>query len=510
MTLFIGFFLCTAFQAAAQQTVTGTVIDPNGTPLIGVNVIIQGTSVGASTDFDGNYSLTASPDNVIVFTYVGFNEIEETVGSRSVINVTMQEDSQSLEEVVVVAYGSSAKKDVTGAVSSISSEELTSFPNTSVDQAIQGKTAGVQVTQNSGAPGSSVSVNIRGVGSFGNTTPLYVVDGFPTQDISFLNPNDIGSISVLKDASAGALYGVRASNGVVIIETKQGTKNKMIISVDSWTGVRSAPKNIDMLNAQQFASFASELGTAQGNDLLPEWSDPNSLRSVNWQDYAFRNGFRMGHSVSIRGGGDKLRAAFTAGLIDEDGVVIASSYKRYNVGMNVDFDVTDKLKVKADLKYSYNENYQNLGQGYYGLLKLFGNVPYLSNTTGTNVPYDNDGNYGAFTDSGLISTSTNVLAAALQPDNDNGRNLVLGNFGLDYDFLSDFTATVNFSFNSQNYAGWNFIPVYNRGNNNNDNNPTAQYNITQNTSNEYLTEALLQYNKEINKHKIGLLVGVSA
>tara|TARA_R110002020_G_scaffold473448_1_gene702695 strand:- start:6125 stop:9280 length:3156 start_codon:yes stop_codon:yes gene_type:complete len=510
MKIFIGLFLCTALTAMAQNTITGTVVDANGTPLPGVNVIVQGTSTGAATDFDGKYEISASPENVIVFSYVGFNSVEETVGSRSVINVTLTEDSESLQEVVVVAYGAAAKKDVTGAVSSINSEELTSFPSTSVDQAIQGKTAGVQVTQNSGAPGSSVSVNIRGVGSFGNTTPLYVIDGFPTQDISFLNPNDIQSISVLKDASAGALYGVRASNGVVIIETKQGTKNKMIVSVDSWTGIRAAPKNIEMLNAEQFATFANNLGTAQGNDVLPEWSDPGSLRSVNWQDYAFRNGFRMGHSVSIRGGGEKLRAAFTAGLLDEEGVVIESSYKRYNVGLNIDYDLSDNFKVRSDIKYSYNESYQNLGQGYYSLLKVFANAPYLSNTAGVNVPYDNNGNYGAFPDTGLLSQSVNVLGAAKQQDNDNSRNVVLGNFGLDYSFLDGFTAKVNFSFNSQNYAGWNFIPTYNRGNNNNDNNPSAQYNISQNTSNEYLTEALLQYDKEIAKHKIGVLLGTSA
>ncbi|HEA29484.1 MAG TPA: SusC/RagA family TonB-linked outer membrane protein, partial [Leeuwenhoekiella sp.] len=281
---------------AQSNEITGTVTDGAGMPIIGANVLVQDTSVGAATDFDGNYTIDASAGDVLIFSYIGFKPKEVTVGNSQTIDVMLEEDSQSLDEVVVVAYGTSTKKDLTGAVSTVSSEELTNFPSTNVDQALQGKSAGIQVTQNSGAPGSGISVNIRGVGSFGNVTPLYVVDGFPTQDISYLNPNDIQSISVLKDASAGALYGVRASNGVVIIQTKQGTKGAMVVSVDSWAGVRMEPKKIDVLNAQQFATFANNLGNAQDKAVLEEWADPSALRNVNWQDYAFRNGFRMGHS----------------------------------------------------------------------------------------------------------------------------------------------------------------------------------------------------------------------
>ncbi len=493
---------------AQGNAITGTVTDGASMPIIGANVLVKGSSVGAATDFDGNYSITASAGDVLVFSYIGFKPQEVTVGSDQTINISLEEDSQSLDEVVVVAYGTSAKKDLTGAVSTVSSEELNNFPATNVDQALQGKSAGIQVTQNSGAPGSGISVNIRGVGSFGNVTPLYVVDGFPTQDISYLNPNDIQSISVLKDASAGALYGVRASNGVVIIETKKGTKGAMQVSVDSWAGVTARPKYIEMLDAQQFATFANDLGTAEGKNVLEEWQNPSALNNVNWQDYAFRNGFRMGHSISIRGGGEKLRAAFTAGLIDEQGSVIESSYKRYNVGMNMDFDVTDKFKIKADVKYAYNESFQNLGQGYYNLLKVITNVPYLSDVTGTNLPYDGKGKYGAFTQTELLAQSSNVLAGALRPDNDNGRNVVLGNFSADYEFLDGFTATGNFGFNSQNYAGWGFNPKYYY--NSNDNNPDASYNITQNTSNEVLMESLLQYDKQLGLHKINILVGASS
>ncbi|MEC5165468.1 TonB-linked SusC/RagA family outer membrane protein [Flavobacterium sp. PL11] len=366
----------------------------------------------------------------------------------------------------------------------------------------------MQVTQNSGAPGSSVSVNIRGVGSFGNTKPLYIVDGFPTQDISFLNSNDIESISVLKDASATALYGLRASNGVVIVETKGGTKNKMIVSVDTYTGVASRPKKIDLLNAQEFATYASQIGTSQGKAILPEWNNPTALRSVDWQDYAFNSAISKSLNVSVRGGGEDIRAAFTAGVLDQDGVVIGSSYKRYNVGLSIDADVSKKLKVRTDLKYVFSKKFQNLSPGYYNLLKVFANVPYLAGSPGIDVPYDGMGNFGTFTPTELLAPSSNALGSALRSDNDNDSNVVLGNFGVDYIIVPGLTAKTNISISSKNYAGWGFTPsyfssVYDR-------NPTASYNISQNTSNEYIAEGFLDYSNQFAKHSIGILGGVSA
>ncbi|WP_432221111.1 SusC/RagA family TonB-linked outer membrane protein [Flavobacterium sp. TMP13] len=504
--LLMGVFLLCGFAQA--QSITGTVSETLG-PLPGASILVKGTNNSTQTDFDGRYNLSnVSKDAVLVITYIGFVKQEVAVSGRATINVVLKEDAQSLDEVVVVAYGTSTKKDLTGSVATIKSEQLTSFPSTTVDQALQGKTAGVQVTQNSGAPGASMSVNIRGIGSFGNTTPLYVIDGFPTQDISFLNPNDIASITVLKDASASALYGVRASNGVVIIETRGGTRNNMVVSVDTWTGVRASPKNIEMLNVQEFANYATQIGTAQGKALLPEWSNPSALRNVDWQDYAFKSALSQSVNVSVRGGSDKMRAAFTAGLLDQDGIALASSYKRYNVGLNMDADITDKFKVKTDLKYIYSEQFQNLTPGYYNLLKVFANVPYLSGSTDTNVPYDGRGNYGAFTNSELIAPSSNVLAGALRPDNDNGKNVVLGNFSAEYDIIPGLSAKANLSFQSQNYAGWNFAPSYFATTN--DKNPTASYSITQNTSNEYIAEGILDYNKLFGKHKVGVLAGISS
>ena len=222
------------------------------------------------------------------------------VNEQTTINVVLENDANGLEEVVLVAYGSSTQRDLTGAVGSVSSEDIEKFPATSVSQALQGKAAGVQITQNSGGPGAGLSVNIRGVGSFGNNDPLYIVDGFPTQDISFLNPNDIKSMSILKDASAAAIYGVRANAGVVIIETKKGLRDRVTVSIDSWAGFQLEPEQIDMLDVNQFTDFALEIAENQDKQVLDEWRNPGDLRNINWQDYAFDTGFRQGHNISIR------------------------------------------------------------------------------------------------------------------------------------------------------------------------------------------------------------------
>lgn len=496
---------------AQTKTITGTVKDSNGMPLPSVSVVIQGTTNGVTTDFDGNYSIgNVSSDDRLVFSYVGMQEQVIAIDERTIINIILETDTQGLDEIVLVAYGSSSQRDLTGAVGSVSSEDIEKFPATSVTQALQGKAAGVQITQNSGGPGAGISVNIRGIGSFGNNEPLYVIDGFPTQNISFINPNDIQSMSVLKDASAAAIYGVRANAGVVIIETKKGLRDRVSVSIDSWVGFQLEPEQIDMLNVNQFTDLALEIAANQNKEVLEEWSNPQSLRNINWQDYAFDTGFRQGHNISIRGGGEKARAALSVGMIDEEGVIITSSYKRYNIGLNVDYDILDNLTARADVKYAYSESYQNLSQGYYGFTKLLTNSPYLDNRTGTNQPYDGNGNYGAFPDTGLLSTSNNVLASALQNDSDNGTNNLLGNLALEYLFLDGFKATGKFGFQTQNYAGWSFLPKYNRGNSNADNNPSATYSIDQNTFNEYLAEGLLEYNKTFGEHRVEALLGISA
>ncbi len=510
------------------QSVSGTVSDANG-PLPGANVLIKNSNTGTTTDFDGNYSLNSVDANaILVYTYIGYLPQEVSVNGRTSINVTLKEDFQSLEEVIVVAYGTSTKKDLTGAVGVVSGEDLAQFPATTIDQALQGRTAGVQIVSNSGAPGSSVTVNIRGTGSFASTTPLYVVDGYPTQDISFLSPSNIQSISVLKDASAGAIYGVRASNGVVIIETKKGTSGKVAIEIDTWAGYRMEPDFIDVLDAATFADFAVSLtnennGVGEPNEQLvayDQWNNPESLTNVNWQDFAFNNGFRTGTNLTVRGGGENTRVAFTAGMFQEEGSVVGSSFDRYNMGLNAQFDVTDKLRVKADVKYAYTESVTKLGQGYYNIVKLLGNVPHLAGadqvnaqggTNGTNLPYDGNGNFGGYPDVTLqtFRGSTNVIGNALQNDVDNGSNNILANMNVEYDLMDGLTAKINVGGNINTFSGSAFNPSYYRSQVNVDLASSASFDVQNNISNEILAEGILEFNKLYGKHKINVLGGIS-
>lgn len=510
MLLLMSFFLLASSFTFAQTSVSGTVKDAEGS-LPGVNVTIKGGSNGTTTDFDGNYKLSGlKATDVLVFSFIGYALQEVNVNGKEKVNVVLVSASNQLEDVVVVAYGKTTKKDLTGAVGVISSEKLTSMPVTSVDQALQGKVAGLQVTQDSGAPGSGMSVNIRGVGSFGSTSPLYIVDGYPVEDISYLNPNDIQSISILKDASASALYGVRASNGVVIVQTKSAKKGVMVVELSSWLSTGDLHKKIDMLNVNQFAKFANDLGTAQGVATLPEWANSGAgLTNVDWQDYAYQTAVRYGHNVSIRGGSDKIRVALTAGLTDEDGIVIGASSKKWNLGLKGEYDITDKFKAKADIKYNKQSTYTPLGGGYDNLAKVFTNVPYLSNTTGTNLPYDN-GLYGAFRDVSQFATSTNILGLALDQDNDNAKYTTQANLGVEYDIIPGLNAKANYGFTTISDNRAQFLPSYFRSSANADNRANATYAITHNVYNDWMAEGLLEYTKSFGKSKFNLLGGVSA
>lgn len=512
-----------------QKSISGFVKDAYGAPLPGANIVVKGTSNGTQTDFDGKYTLNdVADDAVLIITYVGFILQKIVVNGKSVINVSLLEDTEALSEIVVVAYGTTSKKDLTGAVAVIGAEALNTFPATTVDQALQGKTSGVQVTSNSGAPGASVTVNIRGVGSFGSTTPLYIVDGFPTNNINFINPNTIQSISVLKDASATALYGVRASNGVVIIQTKQGTKGKVVVELNSFIGFNSKPKSIDVLDVNKFSALALELSSSSNIDVAGSavpysgWSNPSSLRNINWQDEVFSSAVSKSTTLTVRGGGENSRIAFTAGIFDQEGTLLASKYKRYDLGFNVSFDITDKIRLKANTKYIASQNFQPLGTGRGALLNLYASIPHLApvgeanligGTNPTDLPIDANGNFGAFPDvvGEAFRDGNNWVARALEADQDNVVNTVLANIGAEWDMYDGLTSKLNIGARTDNSAGWNFNPQYYRSAGNVDLRNNATYSYTQSTTNQWLAEYILQYKKTFaDKHTIDILGGISA
>jgi len=527
--ILVALMMCVTQFALSQETnVTGTVTDSNGSPLPGTNVVVKGTANGTQTDFDGNYTISAVNDAILVFSYIGFVTQEVPVNGRSAVNISLAEDSQALEEVIVVAYGTATKKDLTGAVAVIDGDKLNTFPATTVDQALQGKTAGVQITANSGAPGAPVTVNIRGVGSFGSTTPLYVVDGFPTQDISFINPTTIQSISILKDASATALYGVRASNGVVIIQTKQGQSGKVQVEFNTFVGFRTAPEEVDVLGVGDFTSFALGLANSADDNVRGNavpyvgWDDPSSLRNINWQDEIFDSALSRSATVNVRGGGEKARGSLSVGLYDEEGTLLGSDFARYDIGFNGSYDITDKLRLKGSIKYVTAQSFQTLSSGRNSLLNLYATIPHLApvgegnlrgGTNLTNLPVDANGNFGAFPDVGneAFRDGRNWVARALENDQDNIRNTVLANVDVEWDIYGGLSTQVKVGGRVANQADSFFQPEYYRSNGNVDVRDNATFSTNQFTQNEWLAEYILKYKRTFaEKHTIDVLGGVSA
>ncbi len=350
-----------------QRTITGTITSTDGLPIPGVNVLVKGTQTGASTDFDGNYSIEVPNDtSVLVFSYVGFVTQEITVGSRNTINVTLQEESTSLEQVVVIGYGERRRAELTGAVSTIQGENIAEFPITTLEQSLSGQVSGVQLRQN-GAPGGGPEVLIRGVASTGgNNAPLYVLDGVPLGNVnsqrdnfilSAIDPGSIESITILKDASSKAIYGSRASNGVVVITTKKGKRGKPVITFSTSTGFQTIPEfeEPDVLNAEQLRQFRIEffedrefaigvLGPRERNE-LNRLTDLGPLgEGTNWFDEITRSAPLTEYRIGVNGGSDNVRYNISTNYTNQDGTLINTNFKRYSLRANIDIDLSERFK----------------------------------------------------------------------------------------------------------------------------------------------------------------------
>ncbi|GAA4951961.1 TonB-dependent receptor [Algibacter agarivorans] len=326
---------------AQQKTIKGTVTaEADGMALPGVNVIVKGTSKGASTDFDGNYTIEVSGNDVtLLFSYIGYATKAVAVGDSNTINVALKEDLASLDEVVVVGYGSRRKSDVTGAVSSVKSEELNAFPVLDAAQALQGRAAGVVVQSNNGGePGAPINIKIRGNTSINaSSAPLIVVDGFVGATMP--QPNDIQSMEVLKDASATAIYGSRGSNGVVLVTTKKGRSGKLTVEINSNYSIQNTSSELDLLNADQFASYQTALN--------PGYTPGNA--NTDWQNLLYDSGSTANHQFSFSGGSDNINFYASANYFKQDGVIINSEFERISFLSNIDAQVTDKLKLGLNL-----------------------------------------------------------------------------------------------------------------------------------------------------------------
>lgn len=351
---------------AQTYQLNGVVTDNKGETLPGVNITVKGTTNGIASDIDGNFTLQVQKGNILVFTYIGYKTQEVPVTGESTIKVVLQEDTEALEEVVVIGYGTMKKSDLTGAITTVEGEKLANKSTINPAEALQGQVAGVSVQKYGGLAGQGVSVKIRGVGTYGSNEPLYIIDGFPG-DITTLAPQDIKSMEILKDGAAGAIYGSVAANGVVIITTKSGKSGEVKVDINSYGAVKKATNLFDMLDSEGYIQLAKMMFSNAGKE-LPAYALKDPKYNTDWQDEVFRTGFAQSHSVSVRGGNDNTQFSISANIYDEKGIVLDNSFLMQNGRMKINtkksiFDISASLSFTAkkgsDPDFSLTEVYRS-------------------------------------------------------------------------------------------------------------------------------------------------------
>lgn len=518
------FTLLCFFQSFAQQkTITGKVTSvATGQALAGATITVKGAPEGTQTSTDGSFSISVpASSQTLIISSVGYETQNIALNGRTEVSVQLQLSNSKLNEVVVVGYGTTKRKDLTGAVSSISASQIEKVPVTTLAQALQGRAPGVEVTNDDGAPGGGVQVQIRGIGSLGNNSPLYVVDGYPISGgINTLNPDDIATIDVLKDASATAIYGNRASNGVVIITTKRGKNNGVQVSVDANDAIQAKPKTYDILNAQQFGALAYKHATLDGYTALPNWANSDTLHEADWQNAIYQAGLRQNYNVAIRGGSDKVSSAFSIGYLDQKGIVLGSDFKRFNLSTNIDYKAFKWLKSSTSFKYSRGNSQVAFGTGGQGAGAGLGYLTKLPPTLDggnllTSQIKDGMGNYGFFNpnNQSVRNWGSGPVYNIETQDQKNLTNYFLGSTSLEATLLPGLRIKTNFGVNTNDYSGYYFTPSDTRA--------LTQYGTgTQTTLNfysqsanntfEWLWENTIAYTRTFGEHSIDFVGGVSA
>ncbi|MDO8365761.1 MAG: TonB-dependent receptor [Saprospiraceae bacterium] len=351
-------FLLFAFVAAAQIPISGLITDAaNGDPIIGATVSLKGASRGTISDIEGRFRLDVpDEDALLVISYTGYLPQEVTVGKQREVRISLQENSAVLDEIVVVGYGSQKRSSISGAVSSITADEISELPVLRTEQALQGRVAGVSVAQNSGSPGSALTVRVRGTSSIGSSDPLYIVDGIPVSGLDFLNPNDIQTINILKDGASAAIYGARGGNGVVLITTKSGSKNQAgKISYDAYYGTQSPWKTANLLSAREYAILSNEAHVAAGVTPLAEFANPEALgEGTDWLDAIFSDAPMSSHQLGLTGGSDKSSYALTGNVFNQNGIVGGdkADFQRYTIRASGTNEVKSWLTLGTNINFT--------------------------------------------------------------------------------------------------------------------------------------------------------------
>lgn len=532
----------------AQVEVTGTVTDASGQGLPGVNIAIKGTTTGGVTNLDGYYSISV-PDRstVIVYSYVGFLKQEVEVGNQTVINITLEEDVLGLEEVVVIGYGTQRKMDLTGSIAVVDGEEMNRMPTANFEQGMQGKVPGLQMTQTSAEPGGGISVKVRGTNSLlGNNEPLYVIDGFPISNdntsrpggweqqrplnmLSNLNPNDIESVQVLKDASATAIYGSRGANGVIIITTKKGKAGKGTVSFDYSHTFATAKPPIEFCNVYDYTRIENEAlfntnaaeteyrYTAEANAYWPGNASPDELGALygagtNWVQEVLQPGKTDNYNLSFQGGSDKTTYHISANFYDEKGVVIKSDYRKGTVRANVGSQVTRKLRVEVNMSQSryeadrFSQTGRILGGGPDRLGTLTSAFRANPMTT-PETPFEPNNLLQYSPGTGNVTNFIyNPVREINEIDNSDAMNFFMGSMNIDYNILDELKLTFRGGANIQSQERINFIPFTT---------PVGAWYSGLGTHSffdrrDYLFENFLNYNKTFsNDHTINATLGYS-
>lgn len=493
-------------QAAEAENITvkGTVTDSKGLPLPGVTIKLRGTSVGTVSDNSGNYTITVTDNNRILdFSYVGYVAKSVTVGQQNVIDVQMLEDVKAMGEVVVVGYGQVAKKDLTGAVSTIKAEAFESTPIISIEQMIQGKAPGLQVTSISGQPGDGASVRIRGGNSINATNePLYVVDGVIAGtdfNTSLLNPEDVETITVLKDASSTAIYGARGANGVIIINTKTGKAGRDKVSLTSYSGFQQLPHEIPMMSGPEYAALVNEQFISLKK--APYYADVNAVANTDWQKEITRVAPISSMTMQASGGDKKSTYLISANYTDQEGIILGSGYRRYQFRSNLNRQILPTVKVSSTLNVGNSQTRNNTAS--------LGGLDYYSSALGvaSSMPvYLPNGDFSVKREvnSGNLD---NPLAQAVLKTNTTTRNNILGDLSIDWKPIKELTfktsVGVQLNFSKNNVYTPGSLPVEKV----NSTGGTASVSTTQQS--DWTIENTLNYDKTIKKHSINALVGMT-
>ena len=491
-----------ARTVSSTKNISGVVKDETGEPVIGANVVVKGTTNGTVTDMNGRYSLEVPEGGVLQISYIGYNTQEVKVGSGDVVNVSLREDSEALDEVVVIGYGTVKKSDLTGAVGSVQMKDVSQVGITSADRALQGQIAGVQVNARTGQPGESMMIRVRGSNTLaGGNEPLYVIDGMPVEKMnSDINPEDILSMEVLKDASSTAIYGSRGANGVVMITTKRGRTGDTVLEYNGYVGVSSLRKKLDLLGKDDYIAMVNEVSQNDGNGIAITPEQAAMLPNNDWQDLAYQTALTHSHQVSVSGGTDKTKLYSSLNYMNQEGIIKGSDYNRFALRINGDQKLARNLSLNASIAYSYGtQNTANSNADGWGAIAYTAMV-----MAPIQEIRDADGKYTNF--SGTPWGGTNPVGMAELYKNKTVNSRLLANMSLIYEIIDGLTFRVNAGAEVNAGSSDRYIPIgLSAGG-------KLDGDASKSKSNYYtiINENILTYDKRFNKnHALNLMGGVT-